>query len=142
MNPVRARQLLTNLVENAVRHGGRDDIRVRSGAEPGPSGYAVVTVSDDGVGIPEEHRERIFGIFERLGTTGASGGGTGIGLAICHRIVESFGGGIRAREADEGAIIEVTLPQAEPPAQTARHGRDGVTEPAIRRASDVTRSTT
>lgn len=142
MNAVRARQLLTNLVENAVRHGGRDDIRVRISAEPGPPGYAAVIVSDDGVGIPEEHRERVFGIFERLGASGTTGTGTGIGLAICRRIVESFGGSIRAREAEQGATIEVMLPRVGEPVRTQRPGAEGAAEPAIRGASHVTRSRT
>lgn len=111
MNEVRARQLLTNLVENAVRHGGREDVTVRIASEPADPGEAVVIVADDGEGIPDEGHERIFGIFERLRTSDREdGGGTGIGLAVCRRVVESFGGAIRARPSDGGATIEVTLP--------------------------------
>lgn len=112
MNPVRARQLLTNLVENAVRHGGREDITVRVETEPSGPDEAVLLVVDDGEGIPTEHRERIFGIFERMSASDRdAGGGTGIGLAVCRRIVESFGGTIAARDVDVGATIEVTLPR-------------------------------
>jgi signal transduction histidine kinase len=90
-DPVGFRQLLTNLVENAVRHGGRPDVTVTVAGGGHPDGSLELNVSDDGKGIPPEHRERVFGVFERL--DGASPG-TGMGLAICRKIVELLGGTI------------------------------------------------
>ena len=111
MNPVRARQLFTNLMENAVRHGGREDITVTVGAEVA-GGDTVVSVSDDGMGIAEPYRERVFGIFERLdGEGGAQGGaGTGIGLAMCRKIVEQLGGTIWIPPAAAGTTFRITIP--------------------------------
>lgn len=119
MNAVRARQLFTNLFENAARHGGRPDLTIRVTATPasGRAG-AVIDVADDGVGIPDEYREKVFGIFERLSRPDESTPGTGIGLALCRRIVESAGGVITlvAADADDapatGAHFRITLPAA------------------------------
>jgi signal transduction histidine kinase len=92
-DPMSFRQLFTNLVENAVQHGGRPDLSVSIEGAAMPDGSLVLSVRDDGQGIPPEHRERVFGVFERL--DGASTvGGTGMGLAICRKIVELMGGSI------------------------------------------------
>ncbi|HVM19079.1 MAG TPA: ATP-binding protein [Egibacteraceae bacterium] len=113
MNQVRARQLLTNLMENALRHGGRPDIRVSLSSDRPGDGSVVVTVADDGVGIPEQYRERVFGIFERLdGEVDASTLGTGIGLAMCRKIVEQVGGSIWIDHSDVGTTFRVSLPDA------------------------------
>jgi signal transduction histidine kinase len=112
MNPVRARQLFTNLVENGARHGGRPDVCVRIGARPGGEGTTEISVADDGVGIPEAYRERVFGIFERLEARDAATSGTGMGLAICRKIVEQVGGEIRIEDAPSGTDIRLTLPLA------------------------------
>ena len=110
MNPVRARQLFTNLMENAVRHGGRPDITVTVGAKV-TGGDTVVSVSDDGMGIAESYRERVFGIFERLDGGGAAqGAGTGIGLAMCRKIVEQLGGTIWIHPAAAGTTFRITIP--------------------------------
>ena len=113
MNPVRARQLLTNLMENAVRHGGREDVTVRIEADAGSAAGIVVTVRDNGVGIPDQHRERVFGIFERLdGEQEGKPSGTGIGLAMCRKIVDQVDGAIWIDDTDSGAAIKVALPRA------------------------------
>jgi signal transduction histidine kinase len=104
MNPTRARQLFTNVVENSARYGGRPDVRVTVSADG-----AEVRVVDDGVGIPEAHLERVFRVFERLDT---SAGGTGIGLAVCRKIVEDAGGSIRFEPSDEGADLRIVFPLA------------------------------
>lgn len=105
-NRTRTRQLFANLVENAARYGGRPDVTVTVGAELGEDGCELRVV-DDGVGVPEEHRARVFGVFERLST---AEGGTGIGLAICRKIVAELGGEIRFAEGDGGADVRITLP--------------------------------
>jgi signal transduction histidine kinase len=132
VNPVRLRQLLTNLVENAARHGGRDDLTIEIAEEPSPPDRTRFVVRDDGVGIPQEHRERVFGIFERLSGGDAEEGGTGIGLAICRRIVEAHGGEIALRDVPSGTEFEITLP-----APDATGGEGG--PPGLRGASSRTR---
>jgi signal transduction histidine kinase len=119
MNPVRARQLFTNLMENAVRHGGREDITVTVSADAS-GGDTVVSVSDDGAGIDEAYRERVFGIFERLDSEVASqGAGTGIGLAMCRKIVEQLGGSIWIHPAAAGTTFKISFP-AVPAQRSAR----------------------
>jgi signal transduction histidine kinase len=108
MNGTRARQLLTNLLDNARAYGGRDDVTVTVLAEPLDGGVRIV-VRDDGVGIAEEHLERVFDVFERLAPEGP--GGTGMGLAICRRVVEHVGGSMRAVPSDVGACFQIDLPE-------------------------------
>ena len=113
MNPVRARQLFTNLMENAVRHGGRDDITVSVTAEQASSQQTVVTLADDGAGIAEPYRERVFGIFERLEEDAAGNpSGTGIGLTMCRKIVEQLSGSIWIDPAPVGTAFKIALPLA------------------------------
>ncbi|MDQ1403627.1 MAG: hypothetical protein QOG03_1943, partial [Actinomycetota bacterium] len=110
MNPVRARQLFTNVIENAARHGGRDDVTIRIRGQQTPT-ETTVSVADNGAGIPEPYREKVFGVFERLaGPTDT--GGTGMGLAVCRKIVEQLGGTINAVEAATGADIRITVPRS------------------------------
>jgi signal transduction histidine kinase len=111
MNPLRARQLFTNLLGNAVAHAGRSDVHVQVRAEPLPDGGARVVVVDDGKGIPAEYREKVFGVFERLERNRESTG-TGIGLAVCRKVVEQVGGSIRVADSETGAVLEVELPAA------------------------------
>jgi signal transduction histidine kinase len=112
MNAVRARQLFTNLVENGARHGGRPDVRVRVSAQPAGPGHTEISVADDGVGIAEPYREKVFGIFERLESRDAATSGTGMGLAICRKIVEQVGGVIGIVPSESGTDIRLTLPLA------------------------------
>ena len=109
INPPRARQLFTNLIENAARHGGREDITIRVFGTLNDDGSADVSVADDGVGIPPEYREKAFGIFERLTSRDASAG-TGIGLALCRKIVETAGGEISIVDAPVGTHVRITFP--------------------------------
>jgi signal transduction histidine kinase len=109
MSPVRARQLLTNLVDNAVRHSGRPDVTVTIEAVAEPDGGAKLCVSDDGRGIPTEDRERVFGVFEHLQQRG-DGDGTGVGLAVCRKIAEHVGGSARIVDASTGARVEIAFP--------------------------------
>jgi signal transduction histidine kinase len=108
MNGVRARQLFTNLLENAAKHGGGEAVRVEVRAEEAPDGAVVVSVADDGPGVPAAYRERVFGVFERLETDAETG--TGIGLAICRKIVEGLGGRIWLADRDDGAEFRLSFP--------------------------------
>ena len=112
MNAVRARQLFTNLVENGARHGGRPDVCVRIGARPAEGELAEISIVDDGVGIAEPYREKVFGIFERLEARDSTTTGTGMGLAICRKIVEQVGGEIGIVGSATGTDIRLTLPLA------------------------------
>jgi PAS domain S-box-containing protein len=107
-DPLSFRQLFTNLVENAVRHGGRTDLSVSIESSPLPDGSFELLVRDDGKGIPPEHRERVFGVFERLDGASTTGG-TGMGLAICRKIVELAGGSI-AIAGSRGTVVRMVLP--------------------------------
>jgi len=109
MSPSRARQLMTNLVGNAVVHGGRPDVAVEVGSRPCSDGGVRLWVADDGRGVPAEHRDRVFGVFERV--AGVPGeGGTGIGLAACRKIVEHLGGSIQLADVPTGARVEIVVP--------------------------------
>ncbi|NOZ86026.1 MAG: response regulator [Deltaproteobacteria bacterium] len=102
------RQTVINLVENslqAVEEGG--EILVSTRAE---SGRAVLLVQDNGPGIPEENRERVFDLFF---TTKEPGKGMGIGLSLCKRIVQDLGGDIDLESSQgAGTKIRVVLPIA------------------------------
>jgi len=75
----------------ATLQQGETTRRVTVRALHGPDGELVLEVTDDGRGIPEEYRERVLQVFERLDAPKSSPG-TGMGLAICRRIAESLGG--------------------------------------------------
>jgi PAS domain S-box-containing protein len=109
-DPTGLRQLFTNLLENAIRHGGRPDLVVVVHGRDRPDGAVELSVHDNGKGIPAEHRERVFGVFERLEGPSTSAG-TGMGLAICRKIVEVLGGGIGI-EGDRGTDVRIVLPAA------------------------------
>jgi signal transduction histidine kinase len=108
MNRVRARQLFANLLENAAEHAGGGPVRVAVRAEPSDDDASVVSVLDDGPGVPAEYRERVFGVFERLEVDDRTG--TGIGLAICRKIIETIGGRIWLADRDDGAEFRLLLP--------------------------------
>jgi len=109
MNPLRARQLFTNLMQNSCRHSGRPDtqIRIRSSSVEGDK--VQISVHDNGPGIAKEHRSRVFGVFERLQESGPTEG-TGMGLPICKKIVETAGGGMWIDDSEEGLDVRFTLP--------------------------------
>lgn len=109
MNDVRARQLLTNLVDNAVKHAGRDDARVRLLSRPEPDGRVSLLVSDNGRGIAESYRSKAFDVFERLDAARNGTPGTGMGLPICKRVAESIGGTIAIDGPQEGDSTGTTL---------------------------------
>jgi signal transduction histidine kinase len=104
IDPDQVRQVLTNLMANASQAlKGRGQIWVEG--EATPDGGARLRVRDDGPGIPAEDRKRVF---EALFTTKAKG--SGLGLALCRRIMEAHGGTIEIEDQPGGASFLLTLP--------------------------------
>lgn len=110
-DPTALRQILANLVENAVRHTARGSVTVI--AEAPANGGSTIRVSDTGTGIPIEHLGRIFERFYRVDSGRARGeGGTGLGLAIVRHLVEAHGGSVRAESSvGQGTTITVHFPR-------------------------------
>jgi len=104
------RRAVRNVVENAVRHAD-STIKVEM---HNYDGSVEVDVSDDGDGIPEADRERVFERFARLDDARARDeGGTGLGLAIARETLERFGGTVRIGESESGgAMVKMVMPIA------------------------------
>ena len=107
---VRLVQLLQNIVGNALKYRSEQPPRVRITAQQRDA-ECLFVVEDNGIGIEPEYAPQIFGIFKRL--HGQNYPGTGIGLAICQRIVERYGGRIWVEsKPGEGSRFFFTLPPA------------------------------
>ncbi len=113
--PSQLTQLFQNLVANAIKFRGDAHPEIRIDARR-DGAFWEVRVADNGIGIEPQHRERVFAIFQRLHTR-REYPGTGIGLAICRKIVEGFGGSIRVEsEPGRGSTFHFTVPASEKPA--------------------------
>jgi PAS domain S-box-containing protein len=110
-DPFQLAQLFQNLIGNAIKFHGDRPPRVEVSAERDDDAWHFV-VRDNGIGIAPEYYERIFVIFQRLHARDEYPG-TGIGLAICKRIVERHGGRIWVESAPgQGSAFHFTLPDA------------------------------
>ena len=111
VDAARIAQVLQNLVGNAIKYRKPDEApRVHVSAKKNPNGRWEVSVRDNGLGFDVRYAEQIFGMFKRL--HGRDIPGTGIGLAICKKIVESHGGRISAvSEPGVGSTFAFTLPE-------------------------------
>ena len=122
-DPDKFTQVVTNLVDNAVRHGeGTVHVVARSGTgdvvdpatgspHAGAAGAVVITVSDEGEGIPQELRNRVFTKFWKHGIRG----GSGLGMYIVHGLCRVHGGSITIGDAPGGgALLEVVWPTQAP----------------------------
>lgn len=103
--------VVRNLLDNAIKYGRGDQARVQVGLLPDrPAGEITFFVRDQGIGIPAEHQEKIFHLFQRLAGAG-SAEGSGMGLAMVKKAVEAHGGAIRVESAPgKGSTFFVTLP--------------------------------
>jgi len=112
-DPDRLRQVLSNLVDNAIKYG-RVEGRTVLSAETRPEGMVEIKIQDDGPGIPPEAQSRIFERFYRVDKARSrEQGGTGLGLAIVKHVVQAHGGEVRVESsAGAGTTFCFTLPQA------------------------------
>jgi PAS domain S-box-containing protein len=109
-DPVKLRQVLLNLLSNAVKYTDAGEISVTTEARDGLVDFKV---SDTGVGIGEEHLEKIFEPFWQVEhTTTRRAGGTGLGLAVTRQFVDLLGGSIDVRSSlGEGSTFTVSIPR-------------------------------
>jgi PAS domain S-box-containing protein len=122
-DPARLRQVLINLVNNAVKFTHKGEVVVRVAAESSDDDRAQLrfSVVDTGMGIPAERRDRLFKAFSQLdASTTRKFGGTGLGLAICKQVVELMGGDIGVESMEgKGSTFWFTAPFARRNAGTA-----------------------
>jgi signal transduction histidine kinase len=108
-DPDQLARVVGNLADNAVRHAV-SQVRFALRTD---GGQVVLTVEDDGPGVPEVDRERIFERFARLDAARSTdGGGTGLGLAIARDLAEANGGTLTLDPSAPGATFVLTLPAA------------------------------
>ena len=113
---MRVEQIFTNLLSNAIRYGAGRPIEVHAS---GDQEQIALSIKDHGVGIAEEHQQRIFARFERAGKTRSSGG-FGIGLWTVRQSCLAMGGHVSVKsQLGEGSEFTVVLPRV-----TEREPRD------------------
>ena len=101
-------QVFENLISNAIKYRGDRAPRIHVSAEQKNGGWRFA-VADNGIGIPPDHHQEIFGVFKRL--HGNTIPGTGMGLAICQRVLIRYGGRIWVESQEgQGATFYFTLP--------------------------------
>ena len=123
-NPTQMGQLLQNLVANAIKFHGAAPPQVHLSAQPQGNEWRL-TVRDNGIGIEPQYAERIFVMFQRLHSR-QEYPGTGIGLAVCKKIVERHGGRIWVEsELGKGAAFHFTLPLLRKRTQVVALGKGG-----------------
>lgn len=109
-DPVQIMQVLQNLVCNAIKFRGSQPVTVHLGVVEHPEEWEFF-VKDNGIGIESQHFQRIFAIFQRL-SNAADRPGTGIGLAVCKKVIEQHGGRIWVvSHVGQGSEFHFTLPK-------------------------------
>jgi signal transduction histidine kinase len=119
-NPVQFRQVFYNLISNAVKYKKEDTSLKLSityqlssklnGKNNNPHLYHKISFEDNGIGFEQDHKDRIFGLFQRLHDQ-SKYSGTGLGLAICKKVIENNGGEILAEGIPgKGARFDIFLP--------------------------------
>ena len=132
-SPHQMRQLFQNLLGNSLKFHGLEPpvLRVSARPAPAPDGERVeIRVSDNGIGFEEKYLDRIFQPFQRLHGR-SQYEGTGMGLAICRKIVERHGGTITAKSAPgAGATFIITLPVRQASSGASLTGEGGRSDEA------------
>ena len=105
-DPLHARQVVDNLVSNALRHGG-EHIQITGTST---NGHGVLVVADDGPGVPPELEERLFKRFFHKGRQGLVAGSVGLGLAISNELAQRMGGSLRYQRIDGWTSFSFHLP--------------------------------
>ncbi|GGC64264.1 ATP-binding protein [Undibacterium terreum] len=108
LRPVALRRILTNLIDNALKYGGNADLVVSTAAD----GSVILSVLDQGPGIPAEKLEAVFQPFYRLeASRNRNSGGTGLGLAIARQLAQAIGGTLELHNRPAGGLeARFTLP--------------------------------
>ncbi|WP_271078559.1 sensor histidine kinase [Aurantiacibacter sp. MUD61] len=129
-DPFRLRQVLLNLIGNAVKFTDRGEVELRARTR---DDRLMISVRDTGIGVPEEHLGRIFGLFEQLDQgTARRYGGSGLGLAISADLVRLMGGTIQVVSKETiGSTFTVSIPSRE-----AENAIEGAEETAPHRTMD------
>jgi signal transduction histidine kinase len=106
-HPVALKRAFANLIDNAAKYGGGAEVALRA-----EGGEAIVTISDQGPGIADADKERVFEAFHRLeASRNRDTGGSGLGLTIARSIIETHGGSIALADAKpHGLVVSVRLP--------------------------------
>lgn len=113
-DPARVRQIIRNLISNAFKYGGpRIIIECEAHSEIG-----ALRIRDDGAGVPDDDRERIFGAYQRADTSAGRTHSLGLGLHISRTLAQRMGGDLTYRYEDDMSTFELTLPLAEAPTAT------------------------
>ena len=138
-DPMRVRQVVNNLLNNAIRFTRVGEVRLEAAAEPLPDGRIalVVAVADTGIGIAPDKLNRVFERFRQAeAATAREHGGSGLGLAICQRLVTAMGGQIRAEShPGQGSRFTFRIPLA-----VASRAEGARPMPAIRQAAPPSRA--
>ncbi|HJU41076.1 MAG TPA: ATP-binding protein [Tahibacter sp.] len=142
VDPLRARQILSNLVSNALKftHKGGVAIELELLMQDDESQTLALRVQDTGIGIDQAHQDRLFAPFAQADAgTARAYGGTGLGLAICLRLARLLGGDLGLRsQLGEGTTVTLVLQLPKVSADTiARHRDGGAAEFALRAAPTV-----
>jgi two-component system, OmpR family, sensor histidine kinase SenX3 len=111
VDPSLARLLLSNLGRNACAYNRRTPVELSIRAYTQPGDGCTVLFGDNGIGIPESEWERVFDEFYRLPPAGSEVHGSGLGLALCRRIMAVHGGSLRvAASSPQGTTFALTFP--------------------------------
>jgi signal transduction histidine kinase/CheY-like chemotaxis protein len=129
-DPARLRQVLFNLIGNAVKFTTRGGVLVRASMR---DNALLITVEDTGPGMSTAEQARIFGEFEQAGSSVQQSAGTGLGLAISARIVREFGGSLTvSSQKGEGSIFSLTFkPASSGPVQYGQVDRSGALQRSV-----------
>jgi len=119
-DPSQLNQLFQNLIGNAVKYRGKESPAIDIGFEEGVREWNFF-IRDNGIGISPEHHQKVFVLFQRLHRKDEYGG-TGIGLALCKKIIDRHGGSIWVEsELGKGSTFRFTIPKGAPPHSPTLH---------------------